>query len=947
MPYIKRSAVVGLFKRQNEGIIEDFKNLKNNYESFKFTLDSLDKFQVNTNSSITTDPSQQKVVETLNDTQYKIIQGPPGTGKSQTLTAIITNALEHGRNILVVCEKRTAMEVIQSKLNDLGLGDLVAVIDDEVKDRKEIVKRVRDMEEKLIQPESFDENKYNFTVSEYQSLKLKYNEHHNIIVNSGKIGNTEVSLDEMINSYFTSNSYKETYYVETNKIKLDDIYKIQSNVLSLTNKIGTNQILEFEKIYNENYNKIESYESFFADVKNTLDIINHSIQLIIDGVSKHNEKFVNFNGLNKLTINLFSIFNAKLKDIKNNWTEVTNDYNKINKFSRNYVNQNINTTNLSDYEKQLNQLASIISNVVDKREGFISFVEYKKDNKNSSEMKLFTKNFIDYTTKNGINDLDEYLIISYYNSLIKDSGLKSKAYKEYIQNMDKLIEFDNYIAQNQKYRINKYWYELRDRHIKVFNQSDNLKAVYNLRKNTQFSKINTLREIIEMNIDFFKMMFPVIMTDPDTCSAIFPLKEGIFDLVIFDEASQLKLEEVLPSLIRGKYKIISGDMHQMPPSNYFGAELKRDNNSINDEIDDETAFLADSESLLEYVGNLNKDNMVSYLDFHYRSKNPKLINFSNAAFYDSRLVPMPAKAEYIAIEYNNVKGEYKTRKNEKEANEIIDFLFSDKILIDGKVPEVGVVTLNQEQKDFIVKKMNEYIRNNDTEIVKARYNELLEKRLFIKNLENVQGDERDIMILSTTFGLTAESKFIQNFGPINNQTKGYKLLNVLITRAKYKFVVFTSIPEENIGNWEKDIATQGNHGKAIFYAYLAYVKAISENNVMQEEHILSVLSKNKISSENYEKEIENLNGSKLENIFKEIGFLDENDKIIRNYRIGGFTIDYAIIEENETKPKTLIDMNTNNVFSDTVVSYKTLIYRTNMFKSMGYNYKIVDIFNYL
>ena len=171
--FIQKSALLGLFKRQNEGVIEDFNNLKMNFENFKFSVDKLDKFQIaGTNSSITTDPSQQNVIESLTDTQYKIIQGPPGTGKSQTLTAIITNCLENGANMLVVCEKRTALEVIASKLKELGLEDLVAVFDDPVKDRKTIVKRVRDMEEKLITPEKYDENKYLYTVNEYRNMKL-------------------------------------------------------------------------------------------------------------------------------------------------------------------------------------------------------------------------------------------------------------------------------------------------------------------------------------------------------------------------------------------------------------------------------------------------------------------------------------------------------------------------------------------------------------------------------------------------------------------------------------------------------------------------------------------------------------------------------------------------------------------------------------------------------
>ncbi|MFZ2708907.1 MAG: AAA domain-containing protein, partial [Leptotrichiaceae bacterium] len=174
--------LLGLFMRQNEGVIEDFNNLRMNFDDFLFSVNNLDKFQIaGTNSSITTDPSQQNVVETLTDSQYKIIQGPPGTGKSQTLTAIITNALENGASMLVVCEKRTALEVIAAKLKELGLDDLVAVFDDPIKDRKTIVKRVRDMEEKLITPEKYDANKYSYSINEYKNLKTNYNNHHKIL----------------------------------------------------------------------------------------------------------------------------------------------------------------------------------------------------------------------------------------------------------------------------------------------------------------------------------------------------------------------------------------------------------------------------------------------------------------------------------------------------------------------------------------------------------------------------------------------------------------------------------------------------------------------------------------------------------------------------------------------------------------------------------------------
>ena len=446
-------------------------------------------------------------------------------------------------------------------------------------------------------------------------------------------------------------------------------------------------------------------------------------------------------------------------------------------------------------------------------------------------------------------------------------------------------------------------------------------------------------------MEFFKNIFPVIMTDPNTCSAVFPLQEGIFDLVIFDEASQLKLEEVLPSMMRGKYKIVSGDIHQMPPSNYFGAEMEQ-KETDNEEIDEESLFLADSESLLDYVNNLNEDVVMSYLDFHYRSKHPKLINFSNAAFYESRLVPMPSKSEYKPIEYYRVNGVYKARKNDDEADRIIEYIFSDKILIDGKLPSVGIVTLNLEQKTNIVNRINSYLRENDSEAVRNRYNELLEKSMFVKNLENVQGDERDVMIFSTTFGKNEDGKFIQNFGPLNNQQKGYKLLNVLITRSKYRFAVFTSIPEENINTWENEITKNGNNGKSVFYAYLAYAQAVSENDTDKENRILDVLAvnKTKYSSIPYEK-IQETDSKIVKIIVKETG-LGENEEIVKNYRIGGFILPYAVKDKDADKAKTVIDINDIETF-DGKTAYRGLIYRKNMFEGMGYKYKLLNMADYI
>lgn len=165
------------------------------------------------------------------------------------------------------------------------------------------------------------------------------------------------------------------------------------------------------------------------------------------------------------------------------------------------------------------------------------------------------------------------------------------------------------------------------------------------------------------------------------------------------------------------------------------------------------------------------------------------------------------------------------------------------------------------------------------------------KNFFVKNLENIQGDEKDIIILSTTFGLTADGKFIQNFGPLN-QEKGYKLLNVIITRAKHKFYVCTSIPPNYYQRYSEELKARGNVGKGIFYSYLAYAKAVEEDNHLQIESILNLLASG--CNENNQ----TFYGI-TESVFEQevvdylIQFIDP-ERIITQYKIGGFRIDIVV-----------------------------------------------------
>jgi len=262
---------------------------------------------------------------------------------------------------------------------------------------------------------------------------------------------------------------------------------------------------------------------------------------------------------------------------------------------------------------------------------------------------------------------------------------------------------------------------------------------------------------------------------------------------------------------------------------------------------------------------------------------------------------MPSSFEHSPIEFNQVKkGEYKNNANKKEAQAILNFLVDLETDEEGKYDSVGIATFNLKQKTLIQKTLNARAAVDDD--FYEKYKTLEANGLFVKNLENIQGDERDIIILSTTYGKKKDGGFSQNFGPIN-QAKGYKLLNVIITRAKKRVVVYTSIPRIKYQGYQKLLAANGNNGIGVFYAYLTYARAISKRNLELKEQVLRDLSAQNHSINSDSISIEKKSNPPFE---KEVGEMlleyYPSQKIKSQYQFAGFKIDIAYISNNkETK----------------------------------------------
>ncbi len=301
-----------------------------------------------------------------------------------------------------------------------------------------------------------------------------------------------------------------------------------------------------------------------------------------------------------------------------------------------------------------------------------------------------------------------------------------------------------------------------------------------------------VRTLLEQIPTLVPVLKPCFLMSPLSVAQYLPADNASFDLIVFDEASQIPVWDAIGVIARGKQLIVVGDPKQMPPTNFF----QKSENEYDDGVSEDTE---DLESILDecIVAGVHS----THLNWHYRSRHESLIAFSNHHYYDDRLYTFPAarNTEKLGIRFEFVPdGIYdrkSTRTNRKEAEALIKYIFDRLERTNGNYRSIGVVTFSQAQKDLIEDLMEKERSKHPS--LESYFSETQEEPLFVKNLENVQGDERDVILFSIGYAPDANGKFSMNFGPLNRQG-GERRLNVAITRAKEQVVVFSSIHANQI-----------------------------------------------------------------------------------------------------------------------------------------------------
>lgn len=369
-----------------------------------------------------------------------------------------------------------------------------------------------------------------------------------------------------------------------------------------------------------------------------------------------------------------------------------------------------------------------------------------------------------------------------------------------------------------------------------------------------------LRRFINRAGRAIQALKPCFLMSPIAVAQYIPPRSIDFDLLIIDEASQMYFEEALGGIFRAKQIVVVGDDKQLPPTPFF-----QKNSAQEDEFDEEEEK-SDDLSILDTC--IVRGFEHRELLWHYRSKDGSLIEFSNTNFYNDNLkiFPSPVVSSNVnGVQRVYVHGIYKNRQNEDEANAIITEIkrfvrnFPDRSL--------GIATINSTQKALIDKKCDLlYDQDEKFREYRDKWDKGLES-FFVKNLENVQGDERDYIFVSTVYGPENESgRVLQRFGPINGKY-GHRRLNVLFTRAKYGLKLFTSLKADDIV-----VSDASTVGLKTFRDYLLY----SETGRIVSGHV-----SNRDFDSDFEKMVYDLLTSKGYEVDKQVG-------------VKGFFIDLAV-----------------------------------------------------
>ena len=814
------------------------------------------------------DFAQSKVLEKVDEKGNMVIYGPPGTGKSQTIVNIISDAICKKKRVLVVSQKKAALDVVYNRLGTLNAKAMY--INDECKEKRNFYDKCfaahqRDMVDSLVDIAPL-ELEYNTLAQKINKEEQNLETIYNTLTERRYFG---LSLIDMYSSSYMISQNSPEYEIYNKLLDNNEImaldYKALNEALSdikakNLGKLYYNFIQDKEKNPLIDHMQLELDIQTLGEVKTALleiqktrkgyfNTIKYPYYRQIMAYYKELNFEENFDAIVKQECRFKypgKIFTKKYEpEIREQFVETMN---AIDAFVKEYdCLHRVLTVDgyISVIDNILRGNTSYVKLVYDALDNYIALRDVDKLLESLDSNKIAILNFAYSLSKNYthftdiINKLMEIRIyheVIHYEDVCKDELAKMVDFPNITTRIYKLKEQQLEIANRLAQGKNSREYE------ELYNNAKNNKDYFYLISKKQ--KYWPIRKTMEVYGEFILSLFPCWLLSPENVSSLLPLEKNMFDIVIFDEASQVFIESTIPTIYRGKNIVVAGDAKQLRPSTTF---MKRYLGGDPEHQDDYAVQAAlEVDSLLDLAVSRYESANLTY---HYRSRHSELIDFSNTAFYSGGLQIAPnisKNKKTRPIERYKVNGKWQDRKNPIEAKKVIELL-KEIFATRENNESIGIITFNSDQQsciaDFIDKECSKdpSFRSN---ILKEthRIEDGEDTSLFIKNLENVQGDERDIIIFSIGYAENTDGKVYTNFGSLSAEG-GENRLNVAITRAKSKVIVVTSIEPEAL-----KVETAKNLGPKLLKKYLTYVRAVDKEDDDEMRAVLSELNSSEVAA---------------------------------------------------------------------------------------------------
>ena len=788
------------------------------------------------------DSSQHMAINRVLGGESLVIQGPPGTGKSQTIANLITALIAQGKSVLFVAEKRAAIEAVTKRLDQVGLSDLVMDMHGGVTSRRHFARmlnnslkdvatipecdysplhvRLRDRRDSLIandaalhQPRApwklcvFDMQERLLAIPEGARTQLRLSTKAARALDSEGFERLARDIDEWIDfgGHALAEDHPEwsrsTFTTKDGAVEAFDLVSdlTHESLPAARDALFTaldetpfprpatvaewSRTAHFLVVANGSRwarLKAQIFSKEYRSAKQALGVPS-ALSLTPEKVSGSEER----------VRSLFERLSALVKVAGIDALDQMSHIDLAVTLERMASNRNVVTRlpRIRELEKKFRE-AGIWS--VIKRVGKDIPPEHAACGVENAWLRRVLDDL----------EFDNLRIAGF------DSGAHSRR-------RDEFAEADREHRDSTPQRVRRLAAEATNATMSSHPEETTLVR----REAAKKSRHLSIRQLLPRAPHVLSTLRPCWTMSPILAAEMIPADLQLFDVVIFDEASQIPPAEAIGSLARASQAVIAGDSHQLPPTSFFGRGPGEDS----DNDDDDFSLTEGMESLLDVAGALLRDKM---LQWHYRSRDDRLIAFSNNHIYGGSLRSFPGAIvstpiTHSLIPFRPIAGVSGTNSNPDEVEKVVELVLNHA----RKTPHetLGVIAFGQPHAHNIDNALKRRLSEINDPSLDEFFSEKNEERFFVKNIERVQGDERDIIILSVGYHKDVNGKLLYRFGPIP-QEGGERRLNVAVTRARSRLTLVSSFSHRDM-----DPGRSAARGVVLLRQYLEYAASGGEN----------------------------------------------------------------------------------------------------------------------